>query len=440
MSLTQNNNIEFDLTTAEGVLTYLATTPFASASAKLLSGGSTNFIFRLQLNAPHEGRSTLILKHARPQMATNPDFSLPVSRQDFEVDALRGVRAWLPPDARVTVPVVHHFDSAMHAVVMDDAGPRAAPLKAALLAGHIPTPRAAALGTALGRFLRDLHSAGPPHRSGGEAARGTRGERLRAQYLCVDHRSLPELGDEPLGVPEETLRVLEALAERRGAQIRDIRGDTLVMGDFWPGNIIVGAEEEEGPTLVVDWELARPGLAGNDVGQFCAELATLRRLHPERAEAAGEVLKNFVQQAEETRRVALGHFGVHLAVWTPRTEWSPAMQRKRSLVMYGVKCLVEGADPDRIWADEELVHRFMGLNHTVRIIEETVGIRQRKTLDSVFTMTSQWDQSRKHTENSLAREARQPNPLGRANKLKTQENRRGREKAGEDSALYPHAS
>ncbi|KAH8992458.1 hypothetical protein EDB92DRAFT_1858014 [Lactarius akahatsu] len=348
MSLSQNNNhrdIEFDLTTAEGVLAYLATTPFASASAKPLSGGSTNFIFRLQLNAPHEG------------LATNPNFSLPVSRQDFEVDALRGVRAWLPPDARVTVPVVHHFDSAMHAVIMDDAGPRAAPLKAALLAGHISTPRGAALGTALGRFLRDLHTRGR-HTEAGRKLReelaandfarniyalityGSLCTTLRTPGTADVQRSLPELGDEPLGVPEETLRVLEELAERRGAQIRDIRGDTL---------------EEEGPTLVVDWEIARPGLAGND----------------KRAEAAGEVLKNFVHvyfagdvgpEAEETRRVALGHFGVHLAVWTPRADWSPAMQRKRSLVMYGVKCLVEGADPDRIWTDEELVHRFMGLN------------------------------------------------------------------------------
>ncbi|KAH9065611.1 kinase-like domain-containing protein [Lactarius vividus] len=374
MSLSQKNNnhrdVEFDLTTAEGVLAYLATTPFASASTKLLSGGLTNFVFRLQLKAPHEGRSTLILKHTRPYSATSPEFSLPVSRQDFEVDALRGVRSWLPPDARVTVPVVHHFDSAMHAVIMDDAGPRAAPLKAALLAGHIPTPRAAALGTALGRFLRDLHTWGRRTEAGGKLR-----EELAANVFARDIYALitspsPSSVTEPLGVPEETLRVLEALAERRGAQIRDIRGDTLVMGDFWPGNILVGAEEE-GPTLVVDWEIARPGLAGNDVGQFCAELATLRRLHPERAEAAGEVLKNFVHvyfagddgpEAEETRRVALGHFGVHLAVWTPRTEWSPAMQGKRSLVMHGMKCLVEGADPDRIWTDEELVHRFMGLN------------------------------------------------------------------------------
>ena len=306
------------------------------------------------------------------------------------MDALRGVKAWLPPDARVTVPAVHHFDPVVHAVIMADAGPRSMPLKAALLADQIPASRAAALGTSLGRFLRALHTWGR-HTEAGCGLREALGANVFARdiYALVNYgrlgatlrtpgaavggqEALPALGDEPLGVPEETLRILEALAERREAQIRDVRGETLVMGDFWPGNVLVGVgeeEAEEAPTLVVDWEIARPGLPGLDVGQFCAELATLRRLHPERADAAGEVLKNFVHvyfagdvgpEADETRRVALGHFGVHLAVWTPRAEWSAGVQAKRALVMDGVKCLVEGADPNRIWTDEELVHRFMG--------------------------------------------------------------------------------
>ncbi|KAI0275297.1 hypothetical protein BC834DRAFT_852169 [Gloeopeniophorella convolvens] len=72
---------EFDLTTPDGVLAYLASTPFASTRAEPLSGGTANFIFRLRLRTPHEGRPTLILKHARPYAALSPDFAFPVSRQ-----------------------------------------------------------------------------------------------------------------------------------------------------------------------------------------------------------------------------------------------------------------------------------------------------------------------------------------------------------------------
>jgi len=75
------SDIGFDLTTADGVLAYLATTPFASTSAEQLSGGNTNFVFRLQLSTPHQGHQTLILKHARAYVANNTNFSLPVSRQ-----------------------------------------------------------------------------------------------------------------------------------------------------------------------------------------------------------------------------------------------------------------------------------------------------------------------------------------------------------------------
>ena len=330
------------------------------------------------------------------------------------MDALRRVRAHFPPDAPVTVPTVHHFDTVHHAIVMDDAGPRTLPLKAALLAGRISPARGAALGKALGEFLRTLHARGRDDDGvgglretfGGNAlgrelsvfaTYGRLGSTLRA--LCPDGRESESesengdrallrsvLGDEPLGVSEDTLRVVETLAERRAAQILEPTAGgmdaTFVMGDFWPGNVLVdvGEEERDGdsdeqgqgqqqPSLVVDWELAKAGQAGLDVGQFCAELATLRRLRPdERAEAAGETLASFVRayfagdvgpRAEETRRVAVGHFGVHLAVWTGRAEWDGGAGPKRSLVLDGVARLVEGADTDRVWTDEELVQTFL---------------------------------------------------------------------------------
>ena len=331
------------------------------------------------------------------------------------MDAMRRVRAHFPPDAPVTIPTVHHFDSVHHAIVMDDAGPRALPLKAALLAGRISPSRGAELGKALGEFLRTLHARGKDDDGvgglretfgGGNvlgrelsvfATYGRLGSTLRA-LQHPDGRDVESengdrallrsaLGDEPLGVSEDTLRVVEALAERRAAQILEPTAGgmdaTFVMGDFWPGNILVDVGEEERerdgdeqgqvqqqpPSLVVDWEVAKAGQAGLDVGQFCAELATLRRLRPdERAEAAGETLASFVRayfagdvgpRAEETRRVAVGHFGVHLAVWTGRAVWDAGAGPKRTLVLDGVARLVEGADADRVWTDEELVQTFL---------------------------------------------------------------------------------
>ncbi|KAI0297086.1 hypothetical protein BC826DRAFT_1002124 [Russula brevipes] len=87
----------------------------------------------------------------------------------------------------------------------------------------------------------------------------------------------------------------------------------------------------------------------------------LRRLRPERAQAAGETLESFVRAyfAGDTRRVALGHFGVHLAVWTARAGWDGGAGPTRALVLDGVARLVEGADSESTWADDELVQKFM---------------------------------------------------------------------------------
>jgi hypothetical protein len=313
----------------------------------------------------------------------------------------------------VTVPTVHRFDGAHHAIVMDDAGPRAQTLKAALLAGRISPSRGAALGRALGEFLRELHARGREDEDedgsvgGGNvlgkelsvfATYGRLGSTLRALDRDRDgdgdgesERALLRsvLGDEPLGVSDETLRVIEALAERRAAQIMEPTAGggtdaTFVMGDFWPGNILVVQEDEDGqgrrnerPCFVVDWELAKVGQAGLDVGQFCAELATLRRLRPgedgRAGAAAGETLASFLRayfaggdgdgvgghRAEETRRVAVGHFGAHLVVWTPRVGWEGGAGPTRTLMLDGVARLVEGADADRVWTDEELVQTFL---------------------------------------------------------------------------------
>lgn len=72
-----------DLSTAPGVLAYLAGTPFASETATPLSGGSSHFTFRLYLTAPYAGRLTLVLKHAKPYVARIPSWKYDEERQVF---------------------------------------------------------------------------------------------------------------------------------------------------------------------------------------------------------------------------------------------------------------------------------------------------------------------------------------------------------------------
>jgi 5-methylthioribose kinase len=76
----------FDLTTEAGVEAYLATTPYPCTKAEALSGGTANFVFRLHLRQPHEGKNTLVLKHGRPYIKNWSTIPFDVKRQ---VDNLR---------------------------------------------------------------------------------------------------------------------------------------------------------------------------------------------------------------------------------------------------------------------------------------------------------------------------------------------------------------
>ena len=82
--LTEN----LDLSRVEDVQTYLTNTPFASTRIEALSGGNANFVFRLHLATPYEGRSTLVLKHAKAWVKFDKNFALDVQRQVRDHDNL----------------------------------------------------------------------------------------------------------------------------------------------------------------------------------------------------------------------------------------------------------------------------------------------------------------------------------------------------------------
>ena len=81
MSPMKDSTASLDLSLVSDVLTYLEDTPFASKSAVVLSGGNTNFLFRLHLLEAYSGQRTLVLKHSKDFAATSPSFKLNEQRQ-----------------------------------------------------------------------------------------------------------------------------------------------------------------------------------------------------------------------------------------------------------------------------------------------------------------------------------------------------------------------
>lgn len=78
----------FDLTTPGGVAGYLASTPFAASNVAPISGGFSNFTYRITLREPYcaapdldTPAKTLVLKHAEPYVAAWKETPFAVERQ-----------------------------------------------------------------------------------------------------------------------------------------------------------------------------------------------------------------------------------------------------------------------------------------------------------------------------------------------------------------------
>ena len=122
------------------------------------------------------------------------------------------------------------------------------------------------------------------------------------------------------------------------------------MGDFWPGNIMVSLNMKGDleHLYILDWELARVGLPGIEIGQFCAEIHMLRRFNGEVCQdTATLVLEHFLKaytrlagDTEQARR-ALVHMGVHMSVLGARVEWGEK-EETRQVVLEGVRKIVDG--------------------------------------------------------------------------------------------------
>ncbi|RXW19490.1 hypothetical protein EST38_g6355 [Candolleomyces aberdarensis] len=162
------------LTSGPTVEAYLANTPFACQSVTCLTGGTINYLYRIQLLEPLEGSQTLILKHAQQVTKVWEDTTWDLKRQAsrelsrvmpyahssiqiFEVEAMTRVRSRLSSD--VVIPKIHHLDVHNHVIIMEDCGPDVVTLTEYLSSrGDAVSPETARdIGVTLGEFLASMH-------------------------------------------------------------------------------------------------------------------------------------------------------------------------------------------------------------------------------------------------------------------------------------------
>jgi len=161
---------------------------------------------------------------------------------------------------------------------------------------------------------------------------------------------LPKLLDPVLEIGESDMEAVEKIAEETTKAMMDVQ-DCFAMGDLWPGNIMVSLDQKGDleHLHILDWELAKAGLPGIEIGQFCAEIHMLRRFNPEVCQdTATLVLEHFFKayttaggiSVEQGRR-AFVHMGVHLSILGARVEWGEK-ELTRQVVLEGLRMLVDG--------------------------------------------------------------------------------------------------
>ncbi|KAJ6495519.1 kinase-like domain-containing protein [Mycena vulgaris] len=353
---------EHDLSAASGVQAYLATTPFASTVVTPLSGGNSNFTYRLHLSTPYEGHPTLVMKHARPYVALSASkIPFAIERQTFEAKALEKVKAGLDCGPLATVPGMHHFDEDAHVIIMDDCGAGSLTLKELMLTAT-PSPAVAReIGLALGQFLGRLHSqrylSNSPPLLGllliDPAQKITAWVTYGRLISTLTTDALPAIVLLNEQVDESDLADIRAIVDERTPEIYTSR-ETLTMGDFWTGNIMVSLRGD-GPALelervhVIDWGLAKPGLAALDVGQFCAEMHTLQLFKPHTAESGAALIEAFLT----AYRAHCGTMAPHMPNVAAKHMGAGTPEGTAKVVEVGLTHLMEGCS-DR-WVRERSV-------------------------------------------------------------------------------------
>ncbi|KAJ7114832.1 kinase-like domain-containing protein, partial [Mycena epipterygia] len=275
-----------DLSIIASAQAYLETTQFARKTVTLVSNVHSNFTYRLELSTSYKGRSTLVMKHARPDIPLSDSEKLSQSKErcTFEAKVLEKIKAELYCGPLTTVPELHDFDKHVHEIIMDDCRVESITLNELMLTATPSITVAREIGLALGEFLGWLHSWGAADPAMLDVFDQNKQAKVVIHYcfLAITRHiistpttdNLPAVALIPGEIPDSTLDAIRAIVDERIPEIYQSR-ETLATGDFWTGNVLVSlrpAADTEAPSLehvyFIDWEFVQPRIAALDVGKF----------------------------------------------------------------------------------------------------------------------------------------------------------------------------
>ena len=395
------NKFEYDLTTMEGVRSFLYEQTGESKKFELqaLTGGTANHVYRMTDRAEGRKGQTRIWKHAAPGLASNPRFRLDPARMDFEAQVLLGLdrefecpfntaeclRECLIDGTHVHTVYRGYYERDIKLLCLEDAGRQN--LKEAYL--DLSKDQVEVIGAELGKWLAKLHGRTPRSIITEAAEHPDINNNTGMQIAGFTYKNLPGT----LGSSDPDQELADTIAKHFDGLIGDDK-ECVCHGDFWPGNIMVrGREGGAGHVLtVIDWELVRIGNGATDVGQFAAEAFLLDRYHGNKGLRAA-FIRAYLQSSAVNfgskeliypwmTRVAV-HFAAHLAVWPTRgVHWA---SKEDTTALSGLARAIlkdaVSATPDlRIW------RVFDGLQNLDQIAAEMMVKRgdpfKRKTEDN----------------------------------------------------------
>ncbi|KAG8735929.1 hypothetical protein FRC10_010000 [Ceratobasidium sp. 414] len=279
-----------NLTTAEGLLSYLETTEFAATDVQCLSGGANAFTYRAVLKNPlSNGETSIIVKHSEGYLALDAVRKVQAERSMYEYEALVALCAsgLFDSNSTVQVPKPLFFDQETYTIIMTDLSPLEGLTKfltdsvEGVNSGKdvdvesklkVACALASGIGLALGDFLGRFHNWSSQPEQAALRKRFARNITSTKQCLSIGY-DVASQSAKRFGLAGPSLNTLDEAGREA-----DTGGDILSHGDLWIDNVQVSRAPDGSLRLyVIDWEMVSLAPPEFDIGVFTGMAAPFAR-------------------------------------------------------------------------------------------------------------------------------------------------------------------